>query len=128
MKLTQVLSATITTLLLSASSFPAQAETLEDDFTTICGWYNSLATDAKYKSFTAKKKFTFVFDPKIQDGIKNMQLRSFYSALRTTQSTQRYEFLKSYAEGTLGKNWDCPSMQKIMDEFNALDPYFQYAK
>jgi len=107
---------------------PANADSIEEDFTTICGWYKSLATEEKFKDFSTEKRFTFVFDPKTQNTIKNIQLKSFYSALRTTQAEQRYEFIKAYAEGTLGKNWDCPPMQKILNEFVKLDPIFQYAK
>ena len=121
-------AAAITAVWLTTGSYSTQAETLDDDFATICGWYKSLASEDKYKGFTTENKFTYVFDPKTQSGINNLQLKSFYAALRATQASQRYEFIKAYAEGTLGKNWECPPMQQIMDEFNTLDPYFQYAK
>ena len=104
------------------------ADSLEDDFTTICGWYHSLAEDAKYRDFTAEQKFQFVFAEKIQQTIKYTSLRQFYSALRTTHAAQRYPLLQAYAEGTLGKNWQCPPMQAIMQEFLALDRTFQYSR
>jgi hypothetical protein len=128
MKLKNYLAATITIFCLSTATFPSAAETLEEDFATICGWYKSLTTEAKFKNFSLKNKFTFVFDPKIQSDINNIQLKNFYAALRTTQSNQRYELIKAYAEGTLGKSWECPPMEQIMNEFNALDPYIQYKK
>lgn len=114
--------------LFAAGTSPILAGTLEEDFVTICGWYKSLATEDKFKGYTTEKKFSYVFDPKLQNSVTDMQLKSFYAALRTTQANQRYEFIKSYAEGTLGKNWDCPPMEQIMTEFNSLDPYFQYSK
>ena len=115
-------------LFLSASVIPTSAETIDEDLATICGWYKSLATEEKYKNFSSENKFSFVFDPKTKSSINNIQMKKFYSALRTTQASQRYELMKAYAEGTLGKNWECPPMQQIMDEFNSLDPYFQYSK
>ena len=128
MKSKPYLALVLSAMFLSAVSSPIQAETLEEDFAAICGWYKSLASDEKFKDFTTEKKFTFVFDPKTQSSIKNIQLKSFYAALRTTQAAQRFEFIKSYAEGTLGKSWDCPPMQQIMAEFVNLAPLFQYAK
>jgi len=116
-----------TSLLLNVSP-AAAADSLEDDFTTLCGWYHSLAEDAKYKDFTAEQKFQFVFAEKNQKTIKYTSLRQFYSALRTTHAAQRYPLLQAYAEGTLGKNWQCPPMQTIMQEFLSLDRNFQYSQ
>jgi hypothetical protein len=128
MKLTQLSQTTTAVLLLFLSAQAALADSIGEDLDTICGWYNSLATDAKYKSFTVEEKFSFVFDDKSRTHIKYMQIKMYYSALRTTHAEQRYPLMQAYAEGTLGKKWECPSMQTIMREFYTLDPLFQYSE
>ena len=100
---------------------------IDKDLSIICGWYQSLASEEKLKDYSAENKFTYVFDAKRQEGIKNMSMRKFYAALRTTNSTQRYELMKAYAQGTSGTNWGCLPMEEIMKEFNSIDPIFQYA-
>ncbi|KPJ89404.1 MAG: hypothetical protein AMJ53_15770 [Gammaproteobacteria bacterium SG8_11] len=106
----------------------AKADLFTQDMTTICGWYQSLLNDEKYKSATAENKFVFAFEEKRQDEIKSAPIRMFYTALRTTEATQRYDLFKAYAEGIMGKSWECPAMQTIMREFVALDPLFQYSQ
>jgi hypothetical protein len=113
---------------LSVSPHYAKAATIADDLATICGWYESLASDDKYKHFTAEDKFKFVFNPKIQMEIHYASMRMYYSALRTTEARQRYDLMQAYASGTLGKDWHCPPMQAIMQEFIALDRFFQYSQ
>jgi hypothetical protein len=115
-------------LILLTALHTASADSIEKDLITICGWYHSLATEDKYKHFTAEDKFNFVFDQKTQLNIKYASMRMYYSALRTTEASQRYELMQAYAEGILGKDWECQPMKAIMQEFNSLDRYFQYSQ
>jgi hypothetical protein len=124
--LTTALATTIIALSLSITMPSAKAASLAEDLATICGWYESLTTESQYKQFTVKDKFTFVFDPKIQGDIKYTSMRMYYSALRNTEARQRYDLMQAYASGTLGKDWQCPPMQTIMQEFISLDRLFQY--
>jgi hypothetical protein len=124
---TTVLSTTAIVLLLSVTIPSAKAASIAEDLATICGWYESLSTENQYKDFSLKDKFNFVFDPKTQAGIKYTSMRMYYSALRTTEAPQRYDLMQAYASGTLGKDWQCPSMKAIMQEFNSLDRLFQYS-
>ena len=115
-------------LFLLATSHTVSADSIEEDLTTICGWYHSLATEDKYKHFTTEDKFNFVFDDKNQMSIKYASMRMYYSALRTTNAKQRYDLMQAYAQGTLGKDWECLPMKAIMKEFNSLDRQFQYSQ
>lgn len=118
----------MTLLAFLAHTPTTMAATIEQDLTTICGRYETLARDEKFRDFTTENKFSFVFNEKFQQDITNMNMRMFYSALRTTESKQRFDLMKAYAEGTLGKNWECPPMKEIMREFNGIDPLVQYAR
>ena len=126
MKYNHYLLSIITTAFLLSPPV-SKGDTIDQDLATICSWYKSLATEEKFKSFSAENKFAFVFNTKIQQDIKNIQMQMFYSALRNTHSTQRYELMKGYAEGTSGKSWECLPMKELMAEFNAIDPLYQYA-
>ena len=117
-----------TALILMATFHIAAANPIGEDLTTICGWYHSLATEDKYKHFTTEDKFKFVFDQKNQLDIKYISMRMYYAALRNTHASQRYELMKAYAEGTLGKDWECRPMQAIMREFLTLDRLIQYSQ
>lgn len=115
-------------LSLTLTTPTVQAASIAEDLATICGWYESLSTESQYQQFTVKDKFKFVFDPKIQSDIKYTSMRMYYSALRTTEARQRYDLMQAYASGTLGKDWHCPPMQAIMQEFISLDRLFQYTQ
>jgi hypothetical protein len=124
---TTVLSTTAIVLLLSVTIPSAKAASIGEDLATICSWYESLTSESQYKHFTLKDKFNFVFDPKTQADIKYTSMRMYYSALRTTEAQQRYDLMQAYASGSLGKDWQCPSMKTIMQEFISLDRLFQYS-
>ncbi|MCG6970105.1 MAG: hypothetical protein LJE85_10095 [Gammaproteobacteria bacterium] len=126
MRLVRVFTAIVLILMVTLPT--AKAASIAEDLTTICGWYQSLTTDDQYQDFTAEDKFKFVFDPKRHIHIKYASMRMYYSALRNTEARQRYDLMQAYASGTLGKDWQCPPMKTIMQEFISLDRLFQYSQ
>ena len=106
MKYNQYLLPAITTVFLLLSPHTSYGDAIDQDLTTICGWYKSLSTEEKFKHFSSEDKFSYVFNAKTYQDINNIQMKMFYSALRNTESKQRYELMKAYAEGTSGKSWD----------------------
>lgn len=128
MKINNYLIPIIAILCLPLNSHPSEADTKDQDLSTICGWYQSLASEEQFRGYTPENKFAYAFDDTKHRAIKNMPIKMFYAALRNTDSKHRYELMQAYAKGTLGTDWQCPPMKQIMDEFHSIDPLIQYAQ
>ena len=128
MKHNYISAAGLAILVAISSAQTVIAESIAQDLTTICGWYNTLVSDEKYKNASTEVKFQYAFDDKNILSIHYIAMQDFYSALRTTDANQRYDLMQAYAEGTLGKKWECPTMKEVMQQFKSLDRKFQYSR
>lgn len=100
-------------LLMSYALTGVTAQAAENDFDTICSYFNALVKESSVDSMTSIKRNDFILNKINKDLKPTSDARVAWEAIGNADASMRYELFQSSAESVTKSKWQCKSMKKL---------------